>query len=289
MKLHFLRNKFIILHINISICISVCHTNNILDLTFSPSRVRQSDGGDKDQDRLRRMREKGAKVRRRNERGDLSGYLPKAAQAHRHWLREPREGGGSCGSSHGKEGRDLAVRTVWCCGSPLRTGNLRQEGASWLCPEFAGSSRRASGEGELNRSPVHYCLQWWKSSSMCCYVMYDVCFSRSCGLVRKVEVRIFNLLSISRVVVCFIHHIIYIYRYVIVGFVCKIWSDSLGCGFVVSLIMYFNIWLCNEYLVMLKNIGFMILSLSLSLVSTSCYVAFCVWWNGDIIFWYIKS
>lgn len=25
--------------------------------------------------------------------------------------------------------------------------------------------------------------------------------------------------------------------------------------------MYFNIWLCNEYLVMLKNIGFMILSL----------------------------
>lgn len=50
--------------------------------------------------------------------------------------------------------------------------------------------------------------------------MYDVCFSRSCGLVRKVEVRIFNLLSISRVVVCFI--ISYIYRYVIVGFVCKI-------------------------------------------------------------------
>lgn len=84
----------------------------------------RSDGGDKDQNGLRRVREESEKICRRNERGDTGGSGPQAKQANGDRLRGPQQGPGTCKTSDGKEGGVLAICAVRCSASSVRAGSV---------------------------------------------------------------------------------------------------------------------------------------------------------------------
>ena len=79
------------------------------------------DGGDKSENRLRRMRKKGEKIGGRHE-GSYTGRIgTEAEQADSDWVRGPQKGIGTCQTSNGEEGRVLALCALRCCPTSLRT------------------------------------------------------------------------------------------------------------------------------------------------------------------------
>ena len=62
------------------------------------------DGGDKGENRLRRLRKEGEKIGGRHERSDTGGSGSEDEQADGDWVRRPQEGVGTCQTSNGEEG-----------------------------------------------------------------------------------------------------------------------------------------------------------------------------------------
>lgn len=84
---------------------------------------------------MRRLREEGTKIGRRDERRDVDRHKPEAEQADRGRVRGPGQGRLPRRPPHGEEGRDLAVRPVRRGRPPVRGRGLRQEGPRRIRPE----------------------------------------------------------------------------------------------------------------------------------------------------------